>query len=401
MARSPSSSRPFAGAAGAAPGGVPSGAPCPHFGACGGCAFQDRAYEAQLVAKADAAARAFAAAGLHADFAPPEPARERWFYRNRMSYIVGPGPAIGLRAPGRWDEIIDLGTCLLLSEPAHAVVNATRAFIRERGLEPYDLRSERGLVRYLVIREGKNTGHRLAMIIARTADFPFDAFAALACSLGCTGVALAVQPAPSDVASGEVVRFAGAPLEERIGEATFEIGPSSFFQPNTRTAERLVELAAALLGAGARREGTLVDLYCGVGLFAIALRRRFARAVGVEVAPSAILDARRNAERNRAGNVTVLEGDVETVLPALSLEGPVRAIVDPPRSGMRPGALRALAASAVETVVYASCNPATMARDIAALGELFRLDSPVFLLDSAPWTPHVEAAARLVRHGVP
>jgi 23S rRNA (uracil1939-C5)-methyltransferase len=371
--------------------------PCPHFGTCGGCAFQDRAYGDALREKQDALAQSFEKAGVRAELAPIESAPERWFYRNRMSFIVGPGPAIGLRKPGRWDEIVDLGTCLLLSEPAHAVVNATREFLRTRGIEPYDLRRGSGEARYLIVREGKNTGQRLVMPIARTAGFPFDDFADLVRGLGCTGAALAVHAGPSDVASGEVVRTAGQPLEERIGGAIFEISPNSFFQPSTRLAERLVEVARALLCEGT----ALVDFYCGVGLFAIALCDRFARVIGVESDAGAARDAVRNAARNGAANVEIFAGEIERTLPSIGarLTRGTSAVVDPPRSGMRRAAIAALLASPVDTVLYVSCNPATMARDLAALGSAFRIDGPVLSFDSLPWTPHVEVVARLVRKG--
>lgn len=367
-------------------------APCRHFGTCGGCAFQDWAYERHLAAKAEAVARAFEQAGVPAALAEPCPAVERWFYRNRMSYIVGPGPVVGLREPGRWDAIVDVRECLLLSEPGQRLVDAFRDFVGTRRLEPYDRHTHRGLVRYLVVREGKNTGDRLAIAVAaRAADFPFADFAALARENGCTAAALAINGAQSDVSSGEIVSQDGAPLVEWIAGRSFEIGPTSFFQPNTRMAERLVEVVDGLLGAGG---GRLLDLYAGVGLFAISLHERFREVVAVEADPSSARDAVRNAARNGAANVTVIEGEVERALADI---GGDSAVLDPPRAGLRAAALRALLASPLATLVYVSCNPASMARDIAAMRGAFRLDGPVHVLDSLPWTKHAEAAARLVR----
>jgi 23S rRNA (uracil1939-C5)-methyltransferase len=323
-----------------------------------------------------------------------------------MSFAVGPGaagPVVGLRESRRFDAIVDLRTCLLVSEAGEALLHGFRDFVARRGLEPYDLRAERGELRYLVLREGRNTGRRLALVVARTGAFPFDDFAALAERAGFTGAALALNPARSDVAGGEVVRFAGLPLEERIGGTIFEISPASFFQPSTGLAERLVELAGALLGADSRAaaRATLLDLYCGVGLFALTLRERFARAIGIESAPGSARDAARNVVRNGASNVEIVEGEVEAVLPTIAAAPPggaaLRAIVDPPRAGLRPAAVRAILASPIETLVYVSCNPTSMARDIAALDRGFRLDGPVHVVDSLPWTPHVEAVARLVR----
>src|SRR4051812_12293444 len=215
-------------------------APCIHAATCGGCAFQTTAYEAHL-AKKVAAARACFAAGADVLDPSPAPPAARSFYRNRMDYIVGPGPVIGLRARGRWDAIVDLHECHLLSMESRALLDATRAFLRDRSLAPYDLRVESGLVRYLVVREGKRTGHRFPIVVVTdAAAFPFDDFWALARTHGCTGAALAVNAERSDVSRGEVVASAGEPLVERVGGFSFELEPFAFFQPNTDIAEALV-----------------------------------------------------------------------------------------------------------------------------------------------------------------
>lgn len=379
-------------------------APCPHFGPggeCGGCALQDWTYASQLRAKTETVRSLFARAGVEAGIAEPVPAVEPWFYRNRMDYAVGrwaekPGGereiVVGLREAGRFRRVVDLRTCLLLSEAGNALRNAFRDFVRDRALEPFDLKTHRGLVRYLVIREGKNTGRRLATAVATSREFPFDDFARLAREHGCTAAALALNAGAADVSAGEIVAFEGEPLTERVGPHTFRIGPDSFFQPNTRMAGKMVETVGRLLGEA---RGTLLDVYCGVGLFSISLHERFERVLGIELEGGSVACARENGPAGGASNFEVVAGAAEEVLPSVRGEA---AIVDPPRAGLHPRAIGALgAARDLRTIVYVACNPKTLARDVALLAPAFRVDGKVELLDCFPWTTHLEAIARLVR----
>lgn len=360
--------------------------PCPHFPPCGGCAMQHLTYEATLRIKSETVKRLFQQAGLHVELAEPMPAAEPWYYRNRMDYVVAPGPVIGLREPGTWHKIVDLHHCMLLSKEANAVLDAFRAFIRGKNLEPYDLRNHAGLVRYLVIREGKNTGKRLAIIVTRTREFPFAELQLP----HCTALAHSINPELSDVSHGEIVEFRGEPLTERVGAYTFRISPNAFFQTNSRMAEALVQQAREFAGSG----DTLLDLYCGVGLFGISLHGRFAKIIGVETDVETVQDARANIAANNVSNVEIIEAPVEQKLPNLRAE---TAVIDPPRSGMHPKAVKALAASSIRTLVYVSCNPKTMARDMAQLQGTFRVDGSVQLMDLFPWTTQLEAVAKLVR----
>jgi 23S rRNA (uracil1939-C5)-methyltransferase len=188
-------------------------------------------------------------------------------------------------------------------------------------------------------------------------------------------------------------------IEESLGGVTFQVSANSFFQTNTRQAERLFGLVA---GACAL-EGTetLLDLYAGTGAISLLLARRAARVYGIELSAAAVADAVRNAQVNGIDNCTFLAGEVRHVLPELMAQG-VRAsvvVADPPRAGFHPKALRALAALAPARIVYVSCNPATLARDVGDLvRDGFRLEwvQPV---DMFPQTPHIEAVARLRRPG--
>lgn len=362
---------------------------CPYFGVCGGCALQNYSYESQLLIKVEGVRRVFERMELEASFEEPVRAAEEWFYRNRMDYVVAPGPKIGLRKLKSKYAVVDIERCLLQSEEADRVRNGFRDFLRTQGLLPYDLRRKRGLVRYLVVREGKNTGRRMVIVLAAKEEFPFDEFCRLGEELGCTGFALAVYEGPADISVGKVVRYAGEPLSERVGHFEFQLSPYSFFQTNSRMAERLVEVVRELAEGG----DVLADLYCGVGLFGISLSDNFARVTGIEADPLAVEDARRNAELNGVDNFSVTEAKVEKLE---RLEATV-GIVDPPRAGMHPKAVRLLKKSEIEKLIYVSCNPATMAHDLRSLEESYELREPIRLLDMFPWTPHVELVAGLVR----
>lgn len=362
---------------------------CKHFGRCGGCSLQHLTYESQLELKIELVKHAFNQVGLEAELSPIE-AVEKWFYRNRMDYVVAPGPKVGLRKAGRWYKVVDLEECFLLSKGSTKVLNDFREFLKQEELAPYDLRSREGLVRYLVLREGKNTGRRLAIVLTKDRGFPFETYAKRAQALGCTAVALALNPGPSDTSSGEVINYLGEPLTERVGGYEFSIRPYSFFQTNTRMAQTLVEVVKEWAGDGE----ILLDLYCGIGLFGIVLHHEFSKVIGIESDPLAALDARANAKANGCENLVVLEGAVEKELPGL--EGDV-AVVDPPRAGMHPRALSALISSGATTVIYVSCSPASMARDLGKLKHAFKLEGPILLLDMFPWTSHVELVAKLER----
>jgi len=215
-----------------------------------------------------------------------------------------------------------------------------------------------------------------------------------------TSVVLNVNGKKASVAVGteEHVLHGRDHITERLDDVTFQVSANSFFQTNTRQAERLFEIvaeAAALVGSE-----ILMDLYSGTGAISLLLARRCRHVYGIEVAAAAVADAVRNAAANGITNCTFLSGEVRHVLPALLAEG-VRAdvvVADPPRAGFHPKALKSLATLAPARIVYVSCNPATLARDVGDLAHHgYRLEwvQPV---DMFPHTPHIEAVARLCRN---
>jgi len=387
-------------------------APCPYFGRCGGCRLQHVAYPAQLAFKARQVVECLARIGGLAQV-PVRPiigAPEVFAYRNKMEFTVarvgagepGGGLAVGLHEADRYDVVLDIERCLLQSEAMNLLLAEARAAFREQALSVYDQESGEGLLRFLMLREGKRTSE--AMVNVVTSAPQFSDLLPLADRLRrrvpqTTSVVLNVNPKKASVAVGvESHTLAGRDhITESLGGLTFQISANSFFQTNTVQAERLfglVEESTALTGSE-----TVVDLYSGTGAISLLLARRCRWVYGIEVAAAAVDDAVRNAKLNGIANCRFLAGEVRYVLPDLISQG-VRAsvvVADPPRAGFHPRALRALLTLGPARIVYISCNPSTLARD---LGELCRGGYRVEWvqpIDMFPHTPHIEAVARLER----
>lgn len=386
-------------------------APCPYFGQCGGCRFQHLAYPAQLRFKAKQVAECLARIG-GVGAIPIRPiigAPELYGYRNKMEFTVAaagpPGQrtmTIGLHEANRYDRVLDIDRCLIQSEAMNELLAEARAFFAERKLPVYEQESGEGLLRFLVLREAKHTGEAMVNIV--TSAPHLSELEPLALRLRrrlpqTASVILNVNPKKASVAVGvEEHLLAGRDhIREALGGLVFQISANSFFQTNTLQADRLfmlVEEFTELTGTE-----TVVDLYSGTGAITLLLARRCRWVYGIEVAQAAVDDAQRNAKANGIENCTFLAGEVRSVLPQLIARG-IRAevvVADPPRAGFHPKALRALRTLGPQRIVYVSCNPTTMARD---LGELarggYRIEW-VQPLDMFPHTPHIEAVARLQR----
>jgi 23S rRNA (uracil1939-C5)-methyltransferase len=381
--------------------------PCPYFGHCGGCRLQHVSYTAQLALKEkqvrDCLERL---GGVDAvEIRPILPAPEAFGYRNKMEFTVARAEGatiLGLHQAERYDVVLDIERCLLQSETMNRLLATLRTEARVRGLSVYDQEAGQGLLRFATLREGRRTGEAMVNIVASAPDVERlgpVAQALQAAVPATTSVVLNVNAKKANVAVGteEHLLLGRDHIRESLGGLTFEVSAGSFFQTNTVQAERLfgvVETAAELGG-----NETVLDLYSGTGAISLLLARRSRHVYGIEVSVEAVEDAVRNARANGIENCTFLAGEVRHVLPELVRDG-VRAsvvVADPPRAGFHPKALAAVAALAPERIVYVSCNPATLARDVGDLvprGYRLEWAQPV---DMFPQTPHIEAVARLRR----
>ena len=384
-------------------------APCPYFERCGGCRLQHVAYTAQLAFKAKQVADCLTRIGGLGEVAirPIIGAPEMFGYRNKMEFTVAPSrdggaAVVGLHEAERYDAVLDIERCLLQSETLNALLAETRRFIHESGLTVYEEETGEGLLRFLMLREGKRTGEAMVNVVASSPQI--TSVAPLARRLRdrvpqTASVLLNVNPKKASVAIGveEHLLEGRDHITERLGGLTFQISANSFFQTNSLQAERL--FALVLEYAELAGQETVVDLYSGTGAITLLLAGRSRWVYGIEVAQASVEDAVRNAKSNGIENCTFLSGEVRFVLPELISRG-VRSevvVADPPRAGFHPKALRALLTLSPRRIVYVSCNPSTMARD---LGELarggYRIDL-VQPIDMFPHTPHIEAVARLTR----
>jgi 23S rRNA (uracil1939-C5)-methyltransferase len=381
--------------------------PCPYFGRCGGCRLQHIAYESQLAFKQQQVYDCLTRLGAAEKFElrPILPAPDVYGYRNKMEFTVSPsgaGAVIGLHEADRYDVVLDIERCLLQSETMNTLLEEVRSQVRTRRLSAWEQATERGLLRFVTLREGRRSGDAMVNVVAAAPDV--ERLAPLAGEVkarvpSTVSVVLNVSAKKAAVAVGteEHVLLGRDHIREGLADLTFQVSANSFFQTNTAQAERLFALvieACELSGSE-----SVVDLYSGTGAISLLLARRCRHVYGIEVSAAAVADAVRNVRANGIENVTFLTGEVRHVLPTLLGDG-VRtevAVADPPRAGFHPKALAALIALAPSRIVYVSCNPATLARDVGdLLRQGYRLEwvQPV---DMFPQTPHIEAVARLRR----
>jgi len=381
--------------------------PCPYFGRCGGCRLQHIRYEAQLEFKQRQVIECLSRLGglSQVPVSPIIGAPAIYGYRNKMEFTFAEadGQAIvGLHEAERYDSILDIERCLLQSEAMNAVLGEVRGFVRDHGWSVYRQASEEGLLRFLMLREGQATGEGMVNLVTASPDVATARALADRLRSRCpqvTSVVLNVNPKKAAVAVGvEEHPIAGANvIRERLAGVEFSISANSFFQTNTRQAERLFGIVSEY--AGLTGGEVVFDLYSGTGAISLLLAGRARAVYGIELVSAAIEDATRNARANGITNCRFLPGEVRHVLPELLAQG-IRAevvVADPPRAGFHPKALRAVLALAPGRIVYVSCNPATLARDLGTLVAGGYRITAVQPVDMFPHTPHIEVVARLER----
>jgi len=326
------------------------------------------------------------------------PAVEQLRYRNKVEYSFGEADdgqlVLGFHRPGRWDLIDDVGEDILASERVDELREAVKAWCREEGLSTYDRRDGTGLLRNLVVREGRRTGQLQARIVTSEGEFraPELAAAVPADSFLWTraeGVAETTKGGRTEAIKGSEV------LEEELAGLRFRISPDAFFQTNTEMAERLYGVAAELAGLSGRER--VLDLYSGIGTIALVLALDAGEVAGVEIVERAVADAIENARRNGVDNARFFAGDVRTAMrPLLEEVGqPDVVVVDPPRAGLSQKVVRRVLEAQAPRIVYVSCNPTTLApnaRQMVDAGYELKTVRPV---DMFPQTPHIECVALL------
>jgi 23S rRNA (uracil1939-C5)-methyltransferase len=378
---------------------------CPAYGRCGGCELQHLAYPAQLAYKHGRVAAALAAVPGAPAPAPVEPSPRVLGYRNRSKYVLVArgGRLVRASFEPASHEPVNMAGCRVPEPPLDEVAAVLAATLEIAGLPAYDEQRHDGELRHLVVR-ADHEGRVLALVVTRS-DAGRDALVAAAENARrarpeLAGVVRQVNPARGGAILGgreEVLAGAGT-LVDVIGDVTLRLGAASFFQVNRAQAAALYAHAAAEAGAapGAR----VVDLYCGAGGIALTAARRGARVAGVEAQAAAVADATASAALSGlAAHASFLAGDAADGLPAAAaaLGGVDALIVDPPRKGLSPAARRAIAALAPPRLVYVSCAPESLARDLVELAAHGYRAERARPFDLMPGTPHVETVVTLWR----
>ncbi len=389
---------------------------CPHFGECGGCQTQQLPYPEQLAQKESLLRSLFAPFWEHP--IPVAPSPVLWHYRNKVDPSFAPKQypeappkgferetVLGYKRKGRWFWPIEIETCLIGPEGLPKLLDAVRAWHRAAGLRAFDSRTGEGFLQCLLVRDAKRTGERMVMLITRAGAFDAAPFVqAVLESFAPQSIYRGIRHGTSDVAfADEVELLYGTPEiaerliipdDERPQELQFRISPFSFFQTNTLATEQLYGRARAWVKSC--RPRVLYDLYGGMGGIAFSCAGLVDHVWSVENVASASEDGRHNAELNGIGNVTFETEKVEAYLKRMLAEGrgteEAAVIVDPPRAGMHPKALKRLIEWGPPHVLYISCNPKILAQELPALLERYTLQS-LSAVDLFPHTKHVEVVA--------
>jgi len=370
---------------------------------CGGCIWQHVSYRAQLEAKTDAVRDSLERLGGFRELAIRAivPAPAEYHYRNKMEFAFHPDGILGLHPRGAWYDIIRLHECFLCPPLATSIVKSAQHFVEARRLSLYNPRTRQGLLRELCVRFARGTGEILLGLVTSPGDFPEGKVLAAHLATedpGIVGVVRSIRRENDSAPLAETTLLWG---RDHITEITaglrFRIHIDTFFQTNSAQAEHLVEVVRELAGDVAGAE--VVDVYCGVGLFSLALAAAGARVTGVEIVESAIEAARENATENGLSSIAFYAGDARKVLAEVLPAGlaPKVLVLDPPRAGAGGKVMRRIARACPERIVYVSCNPTTLARDLVELRPFGYRISAVQPLDLFPQTYHVETVVALER----
>jgi len=378
---------------------------CPLYKNCGGCQLQHMSYPAQLKWKRQQVVDAIERIGklggvkIFDTLGMENPLR----YRNKMQFPVSRGKdelLVGCYARGS-HKIIDTNACLIQNELNDKILNAVRRVAKKFNLPPYDEDTHRGFLRHVMGRVGCG-GEFMVVLVTTAKNFPDEKnfVRALVKELPeVTSIQQNVQTFHNNVILGRDTKILyGKPtIHDKIGTLRFNISARSFFQVNTAQAEVLYKTALDFAELHGRE--TVIDAYCGTGTISLFLARKARKVIGVEVVSSAIADAKKNSRENKIRNAEFFVGDAVKILPKIFSEGVFAevVVVDPPRAGCDKKVLETFAAMQPEKIIYVSCNPATLARDLKILGDFGWRTKKIQPVDMFPFTSHVECVAQLIR----
>lgn len=377
---------------------------CPYYGRCGGCDFRHLSYREELWAKRQRVQDALTRLG-GSDVEVEEilGAADPLYYRNKSQYPVSAGKVGFYRA--RTHDVVDIEHCLIQKPQADAAAAALRDYMRDFAVPSYDEKTGRGLLRHLYVRTNRR-GESLVCVLANGERLPHEEelVGRLRRAVpDCVGVVLGVNTRRGNTILGERYRtlWGADTLEDELCGLTFRLSVPSFYQVNRDQAEVLYRKAVEY--AGLTGGELVVDLYCGAGTITQVMAGGAGRVIGAEIVPEAIEDARENARRNGIENVEFFCGDAAQLAADFAGRGlrPDVICVDPPRKGLAPEAIAAAAQMAPQRVVYVSCDPGTLGRDVKRFAEYGYRVQRAAACDLFPRTRHIETVVLLSRETNP
>ncbi len=377
-------------------------APCPVYGKCGGCSIMHLPYETQLEFKRERVEDCMRKiGGLNVQVLPTIGSEKQLGYRNKVQLPVGTdshGEVVcGFFAP-RSHRIVPMEGCMLQSPYMNRLTEAFMAWMRSEKIQPYCEETGKGLVRHLFIRcSWEENPQTVVMPVINGDKLPgADKLEKIMKNLGVTTLVININKKKSNVILGDSTQiiYGDGVISDTLCGNVFEISPMSFYQVNHSQAEKLYELA--IENAGITKEDVVYDLYCGAGTITLCAAKKAKKVYGIEIVPQAVENAKENARRNNIKNAEFFCGDVAKITSQLKVEEPPRVVIlDPPRKGCDREMLELLVQLNPEKIAYISCNPATLARDMAYLSEKGYTPGAVQPVDLFPQTGHIESAVIL------
>lgn len=375
---------------------------CPHYMQCGGCQLQDVDYPSQLQLKQNMLKESLSKSHPHLLPILSEiiPCSLTQFYRNKMEFSFGYSTdkqlILGLKKRGQFDQIEPISNCILQSELSNQIIAFTTQFFRQTPLSPWDYHQNKGDLKFLVIKESKTHHTCMLNLVATTPDTrtylayantikqAFPQISSIFYSLNRRGSDAVEKNQPTLLLGQDT-------LTETLDGLSFSISPHSFFQTNTH---QTLLLYTTILNAIPHQQNTLLDLYCGTGTIGLFVSKKVKKIIGIEEIPAAIQDAQQNAQLNHIHHAEFICGDVRKILKN-TLFSPDVIIVDPPRPGIVPKALKRIAEQKAPLLIYVSCNPSTLLRDLSTFSEFGYAPSSLQPIDMFPHTFHIETVATL------
>ena len=387
--------------------------PCSYAGFCGGCKWQFLKYEDQLLYKQQHVVQSLEHIGLiHGVMVHQTiPSKNIFGYRNKMEFScsdkrwllpdemgnddINTDFALGLHVPGTFHKVLDIDKCMLQPEQGNAILNDVKEYMLKSGIPVYGLKTHKGFWRFLMLRHSAaydqwmvniitSAEHKATMPLAHMLAEKYPNIVSIMNNITARKAGIAVGEYEINLAGESIIK-------DKIGSYEFEISANSFFQTNTKGAEGLyavVEKYADLSGTE-----NVLDLYCGTGTIAIYLSDKAKHITGIELVESSVSDAQKNCEINNINNCNFIQGDIKDCLGNITIS-PDLMIIDPPRVGMHKDVVKQILKIVPKKIIYVSCNPATLARDLAVIKDYYHI-MEVQPVDMFPHTYHIESVARL------